>query len=107
MLELERERVRANVQAASTEDLLDRATVFRAGMEPEALLIIDEELHRRGVTAAEIADHRDRERERFPGDDVPLRCHECSRPAIGKRWRWRFGWLFPRRVALCEEHANR
>ena len=40
MMELDLERVRANAQQASTEDLLDRATVFRDGMEPEALEII-------------------------------------------------------------------
>ena len=29
------ERVRQNVQQATTEDLLDRLTVYREGMEPE------------------------------------------------------------------------
>ena len=51
-METNLDRVRANVQAASTEDLLDRATVYREGMEPEALDLIEAELRRRGVTAA-------------------------------------------------------
>ena len=42
---IEHERIRDNVHKADTEDLLDRATVYRAGMEPEALEIIEEELH--------------------------------------------------------------
>jgi hypothetical protein len=109
-MELNLERVRAGVKAASTADLLDRATIFRAGMEPEALAIIDEELYQRGVTASEIHDHAERLRAAVLEEDgVALRCRYCDRPAVTRGWRWQRLWgvlpLFPRRVALCEVHA--
>ena len=111
-MDLNLDRVRANVETAGTEDLLDRATVFRAGMEPEALDIIDEELRKRGVTAGEVADHAQRRQEEglLDADGAPLRCARCSRPAVVRRWRWGKLWgvlpMFPRRMALCAEHAG-
>src|SRR2546426_528712 len=47
-------RVFANVRSADTEDLLDRVTAFREGMEPQALAIIENELARRGLGPREI-----------------------------------------------------
>ncbi len=41
------DRVRANARQASTEDLLERVTIYRSGMEPEAVEIIEAELRRR------------------------------------------------------------
>ncbi len=111
-MQMNLDRVRANVRAASTEDLLDRATVYREGMEPEALAIIDEELRERGVTPGEIVDHAQlRQQQTVAGrDGLALRCIRCSRPAVVQRWRWHRLWgvlpLFPRWVALCEEHAE-
>jgi hypothetical protein len=110
-MKLDLERVRAGVKAASTADLLDRATVFRAGMEPEALAIIDEELFARGVTASEIHDHAEHLRRTVLSENrVPLLCRHCDRPAVTRAWRWHRLWgmlpLFPRRVALCEVHAQ-
>src|SRR5262245_49520354 len=43
-MRLDLEKVRANARAASTEDLLDRVTVFRDGLEPEAVAVLEEEL---------------------------------------------------------------
>src|SRR5579884_673719 len=60
MLEFDRERVRANVQEATTEDLLDRATLYADGMESEALDLIEAELRRRGVTAEVQRAHAER-----------------------------------------------
>jgi hypothetical protein len=113
MLEDAKERIRANVRAASTCDLLDRATVYRDGMEPEALQLIEVELRQRGVTAAQQADHaaqyltvlHDR-------DESVLFCDYCEHlvPAVwrGWRWYWYLGLvpLFPIRVALCARHAD-
>ena len=59
----DRKRVRENVRKAETEDLLDRVTVYRAGMEPDALYVIEEELRQRGVTAADIDAHARRREE--------------------------------------------
>lgn len=102
------ERVLVNVRQASTDDLLDRVTVFRQGMEQDALLIIEDELHRRGVTAAQIAEHRERSECVRAADGLALGCSLCRRPAVAQRWRWHrlFGLipLFPRRFRYCAEH---
>jgi hypothetical protein len=104
------ERVRANVRSASTEDLLDRATVWRAGMDDDALAVIDEELRRRGVTGAELSEHEQRrQRESLAGPGgLPLKCQKCHRPAVVQRWGWQRLWgkvpVFPRRLAYCAEH---
>jgi hypothetical protein len=111
-MEMNLDRVRANVRAASTEDLLDRATVHRDGMEPEALAIIDAELRERGVTPGEIFGHaQERQQHTIEGEaGSPLRCWRCLRPAVTQGWRWhrllRVLPVFPRWVALCEEHAK-
>jgi hypothetical protein len=111
-METNPDRVRANVQSASTEDLLDRATVYRDGLEPEALAIIDEELRQRGVTAGELFDHaQQRHLEAIPGrDGFALRCYRCSRPAVMQRWRWHRLWsvlpVWPRWVGICSEHVT-
>jgi hypothetical protein len=108
-LELNLERVKANVQKAETEDLLDRATVYRDGMEPAALELIDSELRARGVSAADIAAHRERRaRTIYAADGLPRKCEECSRPAVVRRWGWHRIWgslpVFPRLLSYCEEH---
>jgi hypothetical protein len=104
------ERVRKNVQEASTEDLLDRATVYRAGMEPAALELIEEELKARGIDAAEIEEHGERRRPqvKYLPDGTAVRCSFCYRPAVGEGWDWHRLWgkipLFPRFYCYCEEH---
>ena len=111
-MDLNLDRVRANVQAASTEDLLDRASVYRAGMEPEALQIIDEELRQRGVSPGEVFDHGEKQREGILAgpEGLPSRCSRCDRPSVVSSWRWHRLWgvlpVFPRWVTLCEDHAK-
>jgi hypothetical protein len=82
-------------------------------MEPPALELIEEELRRRGVTAAQQVDHamqyltvlHDR-------DGLVLYCDYCEYqvPAVWRGWRWyRYLGLvplFPIRVTLCAEHAG-
>src|SRR2546426_12572314 len=84
------ERLRQKAKQATTEDLLDRVTVYRAGMEEEALDVIEQELQSRGVTDEQVRSHTERlepvvlwER---PG--LAWRCSYCDRPAVGCRWRW-------------------
>ncbi len=108
-LELNLERVKANVRKADTEDLLDRATVYRDGMEPPALDLIDAELRARGVGAAEVAAHRERRLGTlYAADGLALKCVECPRPAVARKWGWHRLWgvvpIFPRSKAYCEEH---
>jgi hypothetical protein len=104
------ERVRANARAATTEDLLDRVTVYRSGMEPAALDIIETELGERGVRSDRIEAHA-----RSHGTDVicwpdgtARPCSFCERPAVTQGWGWHRWWglvpLFPRFFSYCAEH---
>lgn len=106
---LDLERVRANVRSADVEDLLDRATVYRNGMEPEALEVIDSEMRARGIDAAEIAAHRERRAAAlYEENGLAVKCGRCFRPAVARRWGWHYLWgvlpVFPRRLAFCGEH---
>lgn len=113
MLEDAKEQIRANVRAAHTNDLLDRVTVYRSGMEPEAVCLIEEELRHRGVTAEQQAEHASQYLSVIRGQDgLPLYCDYCDYlvPAVWRGWRgyWYLGLvpLFPIRVALCPRHAG-
>ena len=111
VLDLNLERVKANVRKADTEDLLDRATVYRNGMEPEALDLIDEELRRRGVGEAEVRAHEMRRaRTIHDAAGLAVKCVRCHRPAVMRRWTWHRLWgvlpLFPRQKAYCEAHLS-
>src|SRR5215471_320865 len=99
-LRLDLEKVRANVKNAATEDLLDRATVYRAGMEPAALEIIDAELRSRGVSEEATAAHAARRGAGVLDDDgLPMKCEKCRGPAVARVWVWHRLWgvlpLFP------------
>lgn len=112
MLALDLKRVAAFVRGADTEELLDRVTVYRAGMEPVALDLMEAELDRRGVTRSDIADHHIERRQRaiLLPDGSALRCNFCARPAVVRRWGWHrvFGMLpvFPLVFARCEKHEK-
>ena len=110
MLRFDPARLRAEVQSAESEDLLDRATVFREGLEPGAVEIIEDELRRRGIDAAAQTRHAAaRAGECVPGPDgQPLRCQRCTRPAVWVGWTWHRLWgvlpVFPVWGARCAEH---
>jgi hypothetical protein len=102
-------RVLANARAAQTDDLLDRVTAFRAGMEPEAIELFEMELRRRGVTSDQIERHAQRYENCLLGSNgVPLNCSWCRRPAVASGWGWHRLWrrlpIFPRRYRYCSEH---
>lgn len=108
-MELNLEKVRANVERATTEDLLDRATIYRAGMEPEALAIIEDELRRRGLTEADLAAHEeDRGDSLIAPEGYAWRCYHCERPAVVAIWGWHYLWefvpVFPRVYRFCNHH---
>src|SRR5262245_24017109 len=110
-MEFDLKRVRANVQNATTEDLLDRATVHRTGLEPAALPVILEELRARGVTPEVIVAHESTRADvLFDDSGTAQKCHRCERPAVVREWGWHrmFGELplFPRLFYLCDEHRN-
>lgn len=104
-------RVAEFIRKAETEDLLDRVTVYRHGMEPAALDLMEGELDRRGVTREKIAEHGDVRWEsaiRLP-DGTALRCSFCSHPAVvrARGWHRLFGVvpIFPRVFAYCATHG--
>ncbi len=110
-MEFNVEKVRKNAEQARTEDLLDRVTVHRNRMEPEAVDIIERELARRGVMPAEVEAHA--EQRRVSGvirdaEGLVRLCSRCRRPAIEVHWDWQrlFGLvpIFPRRLAYCAVH---
>ena len=104
------ERVKANVRQATTEDLLDRITVYRAGMEESAVAVIEEELRARRISSAEIESHAERRRQEssFLPDGTVVPCSFCHRPAVAEGWGWHRLWgllpVFPRYYYYCSEH---
>jgi hypothetical protein len=106
------DRVRDNAAKAMTDDLLDRVTVYRSGMEPEALEVIETELARRGVGPRDIEAHAvSRQGTLRDASGLALRCVVCHQPAVGQSWQMLkvFGILplIPRRVALCAQHLRK
>lgn len=106
-------RVAEYIRRAETEELLDRVTIYRAGMEPAALDLMEGELDRRGVDREAVAAHGE-ERLRaviLLPDGTAMRCNFCNRPAIvrGRGWHKLFGRvpLFPRMFARCATHAGK
>src|SRR5438093_11811693 len=89
-MSIDHERVRENIRQAETEDLLDRLTVYRAGMEQEALGLIEAELLSRGVTPAQIRNHEERRTMDVLWEEPGLafRCSLCPRPAVARGWYW-------------------
>ena len=112
MNDAELEAVRANAREADAEDLLDRATVYRAGMEPAALAVIEAELAARGVTRHAVERHlAARAGVLYRADGTAYPCSFCRRPAVRRGWGWHKlnGHLpvFPRVLCWCAEHESR
>jgi hypothetical protein len=109
-MEWDEDKLLLNIRDADTDDLLDRVTAFRAGMEPEAIDLIERELHRRGVTAAQMQDQAEvygRECV-FDANGIAKMCSICRRPAVREGWGWHkiLGMLpiFPRWLHYCKVH---
>lgn len=102
------ERIRKNVKEASTEELLDRITAYRAGMEPAAIEVIEAELDRRGVGEEQVREHANRRSDTLRRGTVAQRCSFCERPAVTRGWGWHRLWgkvpAFPRLFNYCEMH---
>jgi hypothetical protein len=106
-------RVAEFIRRAESEDLLDRVTIYRNGMEPAALDLMEMELDRRGFSRDDIREH-DRLRRQTAillPDGTALRCNFCDRPAAVRRWGWfrlfRRIPIFPRVFAYCEAHGGK
>jgi hypothetical protein len=124
------DRVARNVIRADLEDLLDRVTAYRAGMEPAAIASIEEELEREGVTNQMVREYEDwcRRNVIYLDDGTAAKCTFCYKPAVQQGWgwyRWSFslpwlrrvigerGWLkrfsvpvFPCHVRRCIRHGG-
>jgi hypothetical protein len=106
------EKLGLNISQAGTDDLLDRVTAYRAGMEPDAVALVEQELQKRGVTAAKVAEHRESiERECvFHADGTAKMCTFCRKPAVRETWGWHkiMGAIpiFPRLICYCKYHAS-
>lgn len=111
-MEFNLKRVAEFVRGADTEELLDRVTVYRDGMEPAALDLMEGELDRRGVTREQIAayDTEQRKTALLLPDGTAMRCSFCNKPAVARALRFHrlFGVVpvFPMRFAYCAAHAE-
>ena len=109
-MELDLQAVRENARRAATEDLLDRATIYRDAMEPAALALIEAELEDRGLGRDDLINHaHDRDQENLiVRDGVAVRCSFCDRPAVAQGVSWHKLWgrlpVFPRRFFYCARH---
>ena len=109
-MELDLQAVRANARRAATEDLLDRATIYRDAMEPAALALIEAELLDRGLGPGDLLNHaHDRDQENLlVRHGAAVRCSYCDRPAVAESLAWHRLWgklpLFPRRFYYCANH---
>jgi hypothetical protein len=111
-LRFDPERVWLNARRATTEDLLDRVTAYRAGMEPAALVIIEAELRSRGIGEREIEEYAESQPDLIVlADGVAASCSFCRRPAVASGWGWHRFWhivpLFPRYFYYCPDHRPR
>src|SRR5690242_2598107 len=111
-MELHLRRVADFMRRGDTEGLLDRVTVYREGMDPAALDLVEGELSRRGISRAEISDHDANRRETaiMLPDGTAMRCSSCTRPAVLQKRRWhrlfRVVPVFPKMFAYCEVHTT-
>ena len=109
-MEFDLKKVAEYIHRAESEDLLDRVTVYRDGMEPAAVDLMEGELARRGVRPADIEDHDRRRRETaiMLPDGTAMRCSFCDRPAVIQARGWFRLWrkipVFPWVFAYCETH---
>lgn len=89
-MQFDLKRVAEYIRGADTEELLDRVTVYREGMEPAALDLMEGELDRRGVTREDMADHDAQQRAAavILPDGTAVRCSFCDRPAVKQARGW-------------------
>jgi hypothetical protein len=111
MLKLDLQKVCSEIGRAETEDLLDRVTAYREGMEPDVIPLIEQELRRRKVGPAQIEARREECRREcvFDVAGVAQSCSRCRRPAVAQAYGWHRLWgllpLFPRWMRYCKNHS--
>jgi hypothetical protein len=109
-MHLDLDKVRTNAEKTTVEELLDRVTVFRGLMEPEAVEVIEQVLWRRGVGPERVAAYgREASASVIRRSDGSAEaCSYCPRAAVARGWGWhRFRGglpIFPRPVRWCPDH---
>jgi hypothetical protein len=109
-VDLDEQKLRDNIDRSDNDDLLDRVTAYRAGMEPAAIEWIERELHRRGVTAAQIQEYAETcQRDCvFDQNGSAKMCSFCRRPAVREGWGWHalLGMItiIPCWLRYCKDH---
>ena len=110
--EFELAKVAEFSRSTETEVLLDRVTAFRSDQDPAAIRLFETELKGRGVGQAEIEQRREKTQGTvlMRSDGSAAMCHVCERPATETIWGWQRLWgkvpLFPRPMAVCENHTS-
>jgi hypothetical protein len=111
-MDLDSQKFLDRIKHEDTDDLLDSVTAFRAGMEPEAIEMIESELRRRGVNSVAIDEYAQTVRAEclFETDRTAKMCSFCRKPAVAEGWGWhkilgRWLPIFPRWVRYCKKHA--
>ena len=110
-MEWDLQKLLVNIRKADTDELLDRITAYRPGLERDAIDMVEQELHRRGVAAERIAEHWELCRRDciFHADGTAKMCSYCRKPAVREGWGWHkiFGKLpvFPRPLCCCQVHS--
>jgi len=106
------DKIRDNIKNADDDDLLDRITFYRAGLEPEAQLMIEVELTKRGFKDEDIEAWAPKPEDPYvwlpDGSVAP--CSFCRRPALRDAWAWYrlLGKIpiFPKLYRYCGDHGG-
>lgn len=106
------QRILDNARRAETEDLLDRVTLYRDQMEPDAVEVIEAELAGRGITPDDIRSHQREYQHRVVrrSDGAVAKCSFCPRAATTSHRGWHKLWhlvpIFKRTYYACDEHKG-
>lgn len=111
-MEFDPDRVRKNASLAETADLLERVTIQRDELEPEALAIIMQELLSRNIRPEAVVNFEClRSQAIYDSNGNPRLCRYCRRPAIFTQKGWfklfRFVPIFPITEYCCAAHTRR
>jgi hypothetical protein len=111
MLQVDFGSLQKNVASAETDDLLDRVTVYRDELIPEAISLILEELVHRGIRPTDVESYRLRLGPVLRRDDGTVRvCSFCRKPATASGWGWHYLFkmipVFPRYLWYCHTHLE-
>jgi hypothetical protein len=110
IMEISPAKLLAHVAQMDQEELLDRVTVFREVMRPDAVEVMEAELARRGIGPDEIHQHHRQIKHRVLRDShgIPAQCSWCERAAVEKREDFHKFWrLIPvaKRIwYYCDRH---